>query len=265
LPAARAAPQPLIAAPRKYPLWAHREQNIERPVQATILHARLRTVTHNGLGKGVIMLEATHHVRNQWQRRNVLKLLAAAGCAVPAAATTALAEEGSKTTEGAAWLLGDNLSIAALLYNQNASKDTVDRFMAKAKKIADIFGLTIKPFPAKAASSSASSADMIHYLIQGEGAALGTALARKYNDAHGALFEVAVKSNLLILLYGPGDSLGRSIADVIKSRLTKIHLPENLWGNVVTLVNNKGTVDAVKQAVFKMHKDIADYFIPGSG
>jgi hypothetical protein len=211
------------------------------------------------------MLEATHRACDQWQRRNVLKLLAVAGCAVPVAATAVSAEEASKTTEGGAWLLGDNLSLAALLYNQGAPQDTVDRFLAKAKKIADIFGLTIKPFPARAGSSSASSADMIHYLIAGDGAALGAALARKYNDAHGALFEVAVKSNLLILLYAPGDSLGRSIADVIKSRLASIHLPENLWGNVVTLVTNKGTVDAVKQAVFKMHKDVADYFIPGSG
>jgi hypothetical protein len=38
-----------------------------------------------------------------------------------------------------------------------------------------------------------------------------------------------------------------------------------LWSNLVTLVNNKAAVDAVKEAVFKMHKDVADYFIPGSG
>lgn len=200
-----------------------------------------------------------------WRRRQVLRILATCAFALPAAVTAAFAEEGSKTTQGGAWLLGDNLSIAALLYNQNASKDAVDRFLSKAKKIADIFGLTIKPFPAKGASSAASSADMIHYLISGDGAALGAALARKYDDSHGVLFEVAVKSNLLILLYAPGDSLGRSIADVIKSRLTAIHLPQKLWGNVVTLVNDKGRVDAVKEAVFKMHKDIADYFIPGSG
>lgn len=211
------------------------------------------------------MLETVNYALAQWRRRHVLRVLAMSAFALPAVAGVALAEEGSKTTQGGAWLLGDNLSLAALLYNQNASKDTVDRFLSKAKKIADIFGLTIKPFPAKAATSSASSADMIHYLIAGDGAALGSALAKKYDDAHGVLFEVSVKSNLLILLYAPGDSLGRSIADVIKSRLTAIHLPAKLWSNVVTLVNGKGTTDAVKEAVFKMHKDVADYFIPGSG
>jgi hypothetical protein len=211
------------------------------------------------------MLETVHQVPGRWQRRHVLRILALSGFALAATGATALAEDGSKTTEGGAWLLGDNLSIAALLYNQGAPQDTVDRFLGKAKKIADIFGLEVKPFPAKAGTSSASSADMIHYLIAGDGAALGSTLAHKYNDAHGVLFEVAVKSNLLILLYSPGDDLGQSIASVIKSRLTAIHLPENLWINVVTLVNKKGEVDAVKEAVFKMHKDVADYFIPGSG
>ena len=210
-------------------------------------------------------LETVDDARTQWQRRHVLQALAISVLALPAVDVAASAEDGSKTSEGGAWLLGDNLSLAALLYNQGAPQDTVDRFLGKAKKIADIFGVQVKPFPAKAGGSASSSADMIHYLIAGDGAAIGAALARKYNEAHGVLFEVAVKSNLLILLYAPGDNLGRSIAEVIKSRLTSIHLPQNLWLNVVTLVNNKGEVDAVKEAVFKMHKDIADYFIPGSG
>lgn len=151
------------------------------------------------------MLETVNCAPGHWRRRRVLRILAMSAFALPAAAGAALAEDGSKTTQGGAWLLGDNLSIAALLYNQNASKDAVDRFLSKAKKIADIFGLTIKPFPAKAATSAASSADMIHYLIAGDGAALGSALAKKYDDAHGGLFEVSVKSNLLILLYAPGE------------------------------------------------------------
>ncbi len=211
------------------------------------------------------MPDTLHLTPHRWQRRHVLQSLAISAFVLPAAGAAAFAEEGSKTTRGGAWLLGDNLSIAALLYNQGASNDAVDRFLSKAKKIAEIFGLTVKPFPAKAGSSAASSADLIHYLIAGDGAALGAALARKYDDAHGVLFEVSVKSNLLILLYAPGDSLGRSIADVIKSRLTVIHLPDKLWGGVVGLVSKKAAVDTVKEAVFKMHKDVADYYIPGRG
>jgi hypothetical protein len=200
-----------------------------------------------------------------WPRRSALRLFAVAGIGLPFASVAARADEGNNTTKGGAWLLGDNLSLAALLYNQGAADDMVDRFLSKAKKIADIFSIEVKPFPAKASDSAQASADVIHYLIAGDGAQIGVALTQKYDEAHGFLFEVAVKSNLLILLYGPGESLGKSIAEVIKSRLTSIELPDTLWGQVVTLVNNGASQDDVKQAVFKMHKDIADFYIPGSG
>jgi hypothetical protein len=200
-----------------------------------------------------------------WQRRNALRLLAFAGIGLPLLSNFARAAEGNNTTKGGAWLLGDNLSLAALLYNQGASDEAVDRFLSKARKISDIFSIEIKPFPAKASSSAEASADILHYLIAGDGAQIGVALAQKYDQEHGILFEVAVKSNLLILLYAPGDSLGKSIAEVIKSRLGSIRLPERLWSGVVTLVDNGASQDDVKEAVFKMHKDIADFYIPGSG
>ena len=196
-------------------------------------------------------------------RRRVLYLLALAGFCLPFAGAATRAAEDKNTTKGGAWLLGDNLSFAALLYNQGAAAETVDKFLSKAKTLADILGVQIKPFPAKSAKSAEATADLIHYLIQGDGALIGAALARKYDDEHGTLFEVAVKSNLLILLYAPGDSLGQSIADLIKTRLESIGLPARLWTGVVTLVDNKRPPDEVKDAVFQMHKDIANFFIPG--
>jgi hypothetical protein len=211
------------------------------------------------------MSVATSCKSGLWQRRNALELFACAFLCLPLSAVSARAEDSNKTTKGGAWLLGDNLSLAALLYNQNAPADMVDRFLTKAKKLADIFQVDLKPFPVKASDSAQASADIIHYLIAGDGAHIGVELAQKLDDEHGILFEVAVKSNLLILLYAPGDDLGHSIADVIQKRLTSINLPSGLWQPVVDLVNNGGSADDVKQAVFKMHKDIADFYIPGSG
>lgn len=175
------------------------------------------------------------------------------------------ADGGNDTTKGAAWLLGDDLSLAALLYNQGAPTDAVDHFLSKAQMLAKVFGVEIKPFPAKSANSAEASSDIVHYLIQGDGALIGATLAQKYDDEHRILFDVSVKSNLLFLLYGPGDDIGKSIADFIKSKLSEIKLPEKLWINVVTSVENGSPVDAVKDAVFKMHKDVANFFIPGSG
>jgi hypothetical protein len=200
-----------------------------------------------------------------WRRRNALQLFAFAGFCLPFVNTAARAAGDDNTTKGAAWLLGDDLSLAALLYNQGASDAMINTLLSKAKKIADIVGVEVKPFPAKTGDSTGSTADIIQYLIAGDGAKIGDALSKKYGEDHGILFEVAVKSNLLILLYAPGDSMGKTLANVIESRLQSINLPQNLWVGVVTLINNKGSADDVKDAVFKMHKDIANYFIPGSG
>jgi hypothetical protein len=112
---------------------------------------------------------------------------------------------------------GDNLSLAALLYNQGAAPASGNQVLSKAKAIADILGMEIKPFPAKSGTVAAASADMIHYLIEGDGALIGPALTRKYDAEHGTLFEVAVKSDLLILLYAPGERTAQSIAAVIKT------------------------------------------------
>ena len=68
-----------------------------------------------------------------WRRQNALQLLACGALALPFSAVAARAMEGDNTTKGGAWLLGDNLSLAALLYNQSAPDDMTQRFLAKAK------------------------------------------------------------------------------------------------------------------------------------
>jgi hypothetical protein len=204
-------------------------------------------------------------IHEAWPRRRALHFLSLVG-AVLASGRFAWAAEDANTTKGAAWLLGDKLSLAALLYNQGGNASAmVDDILAKAKTVADILGVEVKPFPAKATKSAEASADIIHYLIQGEGADIGIVLAKKYNQEHGVLFEVAVKSNLLILLYGPEDNIGQSIATVVKSRMEGIRMPPRLWQDVVRLVTTRRPQQAVKDAVFKMHKDIANFYIPGSG
>jgi hypothetical protein len=203
-----------------------------------------------------------------WPRRHAVVLLAFIGICLLSVGTAARAQSDAQAkamTEGGAWILGDNLSLAALLYSQDAPDQMVSDLMTRAKKIADIFGVEIKPFPAKASTKVQSGVEIVNYLIDGDGAQVGVALAQKLGEEHGILYEVSVKSNLLILLYGPGESLGKSIAEVIRSRLQSINVPENLWIGLVTLVDNKASADDVKKGVFKMHKDIADYFIPGSG
>jgi hypothetical protein len=129
--------------------------------------------------------------------------------------------------------------------------------LASIKPITEAMQLHLKTFPQRSPDSAQTYADVIHYLIQSDGADLGRDISTKFGNASGALFEVSVKSNLLILLYQPGEDQG--IGGVIEARMSEIGVPENLWIGLVNAINSKAPESDVKDAVFKMHGDVAAY------
>jgi hypothetical protein len=159
--------------------------------------------------------------------------------------------------KAAAWRLGDQLSLAALLYAQGNQEEKVEELLASIKPVAEAMELEVKPFPPRSSDSAQTYADAIHYLIDGDGADLGRDISAKFGNAAGTLFEVSVKSNLLILLYQPGEDQG--IGGVVQARMSEIDMPENLWIGLVNAINSKAPEGDVKEAVFKMHDDVAAY------
>jgi hypothetical protein len=159
--------------------------------------------------------------------------------------------------KAAAWRLGDQLSLAGLLYAQGGQTDNVDQLLTSIKPLAEAMEIEIKPFPPAGDTQTQTYADVIFYLIKGDGAEIGRQISGKFGNEAGTLYEVSTKSNLLLLLYEPGDDQG--IGGVIQSRMSEIGLPENLWMGVVTAINNKAPQGELKDAVFKMHDDVAAY------
>ena len=165
--------------------------------------------------------------------------------------------EESAVAKAAAWRIGDHLSLASLLYAQGGEEENVQELISSIKPLTDAMQIEIKPFPPRAATTVETYAAVIEYLIKGDGAEIGRQIAQKFGTAAGTLFEISVKSNLLILLYEPGEDQG--MGNVIQSRCNEIGLPNNLWIDVVNAVNSKAPKDEVKTAIFKMHDDVAAY------
>ncbi len=163
----------------------------------------------------------------------------------------------SNVAKAAAWRIGDQLSLAGLLYAQGGEEENVKQLIDSIKPFTDAMQIEIKPFPPRGATPVETYAEVIQYLIKGDGAAVGRQIGEKFGKNAGTLFEISVKSNLLILLYEPGDDQG--IGDVIRSRCNEVGLPNNLWLDVVNAVGSKASKDDVKNAVFKMHDDVAAY------
>jgi len=182
--------------------------------------------------------------------------LLAAGLMLLLTAPSIRAEE-SAVAKAVAWRIGDQLSLAGLLYAQGGEDENVTQLLSTIKPLTEAMQIEIKPFPPRGATPVETYAEVIQYLIKGDGAEIGHQISEKFGKEAGTLFEVSVKSNLLILLYEPGDDQG--IGSVIQSRCTEISLPNNLWIDVVNAVNKKASKDEVKDTVFKMHDDVAAF------
>jgi hypothetical protein len=83
------------------------------------------------------------------------------------------------------------------------------------------------------------------------------AAAAKFGKDAGLLYDAAIKSNLLLLLYEPGDDHG--LGGVIRSRMSEAGLPEQLWIGVVKAIDGKASQSELKDAVLKMHEAVASY------
>jgi hypothetical protein len=189
-------------------------------------------------------------------RKASFALALAAAFALLLAATSIRAQE-STVAKAAAWRIGDQLSLAGLLYAQGGEDENLKELLASIKPLTDAIKIEVKPFPPRGETQVETYAAVIEYLIKGDGAEIGRQIGKDFGNNAGLLFEISVKSNLLILLYEPGDDQG--IGSVIQSRCNEVGLPHNLWLDVVNAVNSKASKDEVKNAVFKMHDDVAAY------
>jgi len=192
---------------------------------------------------------------SRWNCRLIWSpLLAAVLCLLLIAAARA---EESAVAKAAAWRIGDQLSLAGLLYAQGGEEENVKELIDSIKPLTDSMKIEIKPFPPRGETPVETYAAVIQYLIKGDGAEIGRQMAAQFGKNVGLLFEISVKSNLLILLYEPDDDQG--LGGVIQARANEAGLPNNLWLDVVNAVNAKAPKDEVKSAVFKMHDDVAAY------
>jgi hypothetical protein len=194
--------------------------------------------------------------------RRKLIALAFVAATLPFFGGSGACAEPAEPIGAAAWRLGDRLSLAAFLFARGGQDDAAERLMSSIKPIAETMGIAIAPFPTRAATDVDTYGEVIVYLVEGPGAETGRALAAKFGKDAGLLYDAAIKSNLLLLLYEPGDDHG--LGGVIRSRMSEAGLPERLWIGVIKAIDTKAPQSELKDAVFKMHEAVASY-LDGAG
>src|SRR5688500_4312349 len=193
-------------------------------------------------------------------RKHAVLLLALAVTAVSfSSASGVFGQTSAKSTQQAAWELGDTLSLAAVGHGEDIAPVTVNNLFVEAKANAAKLNMTLPDLPAKTSDNIKNKASVLGYMLKTAGKAIGETLSAKYDKEHATLFELALKSNVLLMMYGPGESTTQAIANVIKTRSERLNLPPKITANLLSLIEAGADYSKVKSAVFQMHSDVANY------
>ena len=169
------------------------------------------------------------------------------------------------STRRAAWLLGSRLGLAALANDRNVAPEETVVWLDEARSMAGLLGTSIVELPERPANAAdgLASREVLSYLLS-EGRRIGGELATNQGADHASMFEVALKSNLLLVLNKPGSSAIGHISTAIERAAPQAGLPEESWRPLLdTLANGSPPVE-VRAAVRKMHAHIDRHLATGA-
>jgi len=193
-------------------------------------------------------------------RKHSLLLLAFAVLAVSISCEASVCGQNlPKSTQLAAWDLGDTLSLAAVGHGEDIAPVTVNNLFVKAKANAAKLNMTLPDLPPKTGDKIKNKANALGYMLNTAGKPIGDALTTQFDKEHAVLFELSLKSNVLLMMYGPGESTTQAIANVIRTRSERLGLPPRITANLLGLIEAGADYSKVKPAVFQMHSDVANY------
>jgi hypothetical protein len=178
----------------------------------------------------------------------------------PAAPVEPPAADPARSTRRMAWLLGAKLSLAALGNDRGAPAEETAKWISQSQALAKMLGTSVADLPAVEANASAGNPHEggLNYLFS-QGQQIGRDLSRGQGDDHAALFELAVKSNILLALYKPNAPIAESLAGAIRQASVRAGLPEELTRPLLTALADGESPADVRDAVFKMHADVDHY------
>ncbi len=177
--------------------------------------------------------------------------------AIPAAATVETPPVPTSQAKHAAWMLGSKLSLAALANDRGIGAEDVPIWFEEAQLMAADLKVPIAPLPEKPTDTSSEEASkaVIAFLLDQE-KAIGAELEKGNDLEMSALFRLAMRTNLLLVLNTPGSKPVNTISRSIEALGPRTGLPPELWQPLLDMLNQQASPAAVRTAVRQMHTDI---------
>jgi cytoskeletal protein RodZ len=165
-----------------------------------------------------------------------------------------------------AWQLGSQWSMGAAIYAKGQPAERYQSILEHAESAAHSLNIEFKPLPYVVINSD-PVATVVTYLLDDQGSRLTEVLARQHGVRHAALLELAIRSNLLLLVYSPQNMakdkglLSKEQFQTWVDRLTELvgssQLSESIGQSLLDQLRSSAPYVDVKRAVFKLHKQVA--------
>lgn len=166
-------------------------------------------------------------------------------------------------SDAMAWALGTNLGITAVLYEGGAAAEKIADRMKTVAALADALGARAPELPKRDAQTDAKfAAEVLHYMLRGV-EPLAKDIQAQHSQRHSSLFEMAIKSSTLAIIYVPGDETGLSVAQVMEDRGKRCQLPSELWKPLVDAIRGNASADDVKRKMLHMHSSVQKHLMAG--
>lgn len=159
--------------------------------------------------------------------------------------------------EGQMYTLGMKLAQAAMV-NGRTDDALVERTYHAAEVIADItLKVKLEPLPVATHKSAEDGAAGLHYLLDGQGKALGRDIETQFGSSASAAYELALKINMLPTLYidDPKDKMGDTMADVF-TRLAKATKLEADLAPLITKLKARAPMNDVDDTALALNKSL---------
>jgi hypothetical protein len=158
-----------------------------------------------------------------------------------------------------AWAFGRQLSQAIVLTDANASAASIQAAWAQAQSSATRLKLEPISLPRVTGDRNRDTVTLLEYLLQGQGANYTNHLRTVHGEDAANFYELAVKSQVLVMLYSPGDPLTSSLIERIEELSKMLSLPPKQVDPLLKAVRSGQSYDMVKKAVATFHQQVADH------
>jgi hypothetical protein len=155
--------------------------------------------------------------------------------------------------------------LAALATDRQLAAKNVPIWLSDAQAAAKSLDISMPnlPPPAPADESGGASKQVMDFLLV-IGQRFGHDLTKRFGPVESSLFEVALKSNLLLVMYRPGTPTVDSVSAALQEAAVRAKLPERLWQPLIQAINTQAPPKEVQAAVKKLHADVEQFLAGGA-